>query len=627
MRLAVLCLLWIGMGTSPVRAQTAPAVERVWIKSPSWGAAAPPIAPEVQAVDVQERFVIVRSAGLSLQSFGALQAGPIDESKATRQLMYRIPRQPQPGPSDLPAAVIGTFVNGMPIYNLTTAMSYQDANLWHVDMVAAGSTETPLLQALLQRRQVHSPIIGYALDGYPVYGPFGWDREGRVVRMHSSYRLRTAKDRRTLPSGVTLTPAQQGPAVSADFPAGTFVEDYEYLDGGGELDRHNGRFAVTPEYPQGTYAYFLSTHDDGTLAYPYLIGTRYRGQRHDERKGPSTVEMSDGALTMSLSREGAQVHLIFRAGAAPLERVHEKLMHVLIVSDDLSRFDHVHPEARTAAALELDYTFPAGGKYWIYADYTPAGEAQTIARFAVTIPGEEAARARLSENREARVGGVLARLEVDGPLTTARDVTFRFYLSGAATGGELHDLQPYLGAWGHIMMVSEDKVDFVHAHPKESLMAGASPWQHAHATVGEGPAMIETTSGFRRSGRYKIWLQVQRGGAVLTFPFVVHVNGGALKPVSRAIPEGAIRVRVDEKGYHPARIAVAAGRPVTLAFIRNDAQNCGGRVVFPALGIDQKLAPGATTLVTLPGQAAQELTFSCGMGMMRGAVVMSTVAR
>lgn len=95
----------------------------------------------------------------------------------------------------------------------------------------------------------HSPQIGWAADGYPIYALHGYrdarDADSGVTVLRSSYRLK-AGDRPAAP---------EGPGGRHD---GAFVQDYEYVEGHGDLDECNGRFGITPEYPEGTYAYFLT---------------------------------------------------------------------------------------------------------------------------------------------------------------------------------------------------------------------------------------------------------------------------------------------------------------------------------------------------------------------------------
>ncbi|MBZ0256527.1 YHYH protein, partial [bacterium] len=140
----------------------------------------------------------------------------------------------------------------------------------------------------------HSPILGFAADGIPIYGPYGYenaDGSGGVVRMESSYMKRAISQRTTLPDGAQLTPAQYGPDVSDDYPLGYFAEDYEYLVGLGHLDQYNGRFAVTPEYPNGVYAYYTTIDENGESAFPYVLAYSYYGQplQQNLQRDPLTV--------------------------------------------------------------------------------------------------------------------------------------------------------------------------------------------------------------------------------------------------------------------------------------------------------------------------------------------------
>ena len=135
----------------------------------------------------------------------------------------------------------------------------------------------------------HSPILGWAFDGYPVYGPYGYsnptDPTSAIKRIQSSFQLRNITQRQTLPDWVlsyesfsqNLTSSQYGPAVSAAFPLGRYVQDYDYIAGSGDLDQYNGRFTVTPDYPNGTYAYFVTLGSDGTPMFPYVINLQFYG--------------------------------------------------------------------------------------------------------------------------------------------------------------------------------------------------------------------------------------------------------------------------------------------------------------------------------------------------------------
>ena len=125
----------------------------------------------------------------------------------------------------------------------------------------------------------HSPILGYAYDGHPIYGPYAFqnaDGSGGFKYLEPGYSVITGA-------------RADGPAIS-QYPAGFFIEDYTYLENRGDLDEHNGRFAVTPEYPNGIYAYYTTVESAVTSGagdpftgtrkpvFPYVIGDTYNSK-------------------------------------------------------------------------------------------------------------------------------------------------------------------------------------------------------------------------------------------------------------------------------------------------------------------------------------------------------------
>ena len=154
----------------------------------------------------------------------------------------------------------------------------------------------------------HSPILAWTADGFPLYGPYGYSNptnaNSGIRRMVSGYVIRNGEDgtsnltlygRITIPQwAVRLyggSSNEPGPAVSSNYPLGRYMEDNDYL--GDEintntgtnfqqgvdfdLDQYNGRWCDTPEFPQGTYAYFVAIDSNGTPVFPYDIGRGYYG--------------------------------------------------------------------------------------------------------------------------------------------------------------------------------------------------------------------------------------------------------------------------------------------------------------------------------------------------------------
>jgi YHYH protein/Secretion system C-terminal sorting domain len=227
---------------------------------------------------------------------------------------------------------IGMLINGVPIYGLSNAHYYNGTNnngmgmgTWNVEVYKAeGFVLDATLGAHPQQQgayhshakpyrlyeaagiEAHSPIVGYAFDGYPVYGPYGYtdpnDATSAIERMRTGYALRNITTRTTLPGGVATT--SYGPAVSTTYPIGTYMEDYEWLaDNNGTLDQYNGRFCKTPEYPNGTYAYFVTIDEAGTPQFPYYIGIQYYGAPYtqDITMGASITIPADAVCTDALS--------------------------------------------------------------------------------------------------------------------------------------------------------------------------------------------------------------------------------------------------------------------------------------------------------------------------------------
>ena len=330
----------------------------------------------------------------------------------------------------------------------------------------------------------------------------------------------------------------------------------------------------------GAYGYYASA------GYPYLIGVV-----------DSAEACTDMQLAPVRATAGAPVELSLCTSSSRLERVHERPVHLIVISGDLNNFAHLHPEQQSSAHLwRVTHTFPSAGLYRLYAEYTPAGGEPRVARFIVNVEGssqpskEEAKPTWLSMKHAAPRAG--------------EDVAFEFSVNEA--------LEPYLGAWAHFVVIGEDGGEFLHAHPAEEMGL------HSHA-MGASPERITTTIGFERPGRYKLWAQFQRAGEVTVVSWALNVAPGT--PAEMTPTAGAIAIRVTRSGYEPARIPIVKGQAVQLAFIRADAANCGSSVIFPDLGIRRDLPAGQTTLVELPASNRDELRFSCGMGMLKGALV------
>jgi Cupredoxin-like domain len=220
---------------------------------------------------------------------------------------------------------------------------------------------------------------------------------------------------------------------------------------------------------------------------------------------------------------------------------------------------------------------------------------------------------------EAVMSGIRMVMTANKPLRSMEDIVFNLAVMDAATSAPVTNLQPYLGAWAHIAIISEDTKDFLHVHPMEEQgqlsAAAARPGQPT-------PSTIRMATGFRHPGLYKMWVQVQRNGVVTAHPFVFQVAAAAtLISQGPRPPAGATLVKVSSSGFEPATIQAKAGQPLKLAFYRPDAANCAREVVFPDIGIRRDLPVGQTVVVDITPSKSGSVGFECGMKMLKGTLI------
>ena len=192
------------------------------------------------------------------------------------------------------------------------------------------------------------------------------------------------------------------------------------------------------------------------------------------------------------------------------ETVHTKKMHMIIVSKDLSYFSHIHPKYTGNGEFDITTTFPAGGDYQIITDFLPTGGGDSsVQKHWVHIEGEEGTPKPIVPDSSLTkvIEGKEVTLSFD-QLKAGKTLNMTFTIRDAATKEPIKNLQPYLGALGHTVAISEDSKNYLHIHPM--------------TTKGSGPKVTFMTS-FPEKGVYKIWGQFKMEDKVLVAPFVVEV--------------------------------------------------------------------------------------------------------
>lgn len=295
----------------------------------------------VQEVSSSTNWIYVSTTGLASHIMGPWQNGSFPNLPLNQKMIFRLPRAPGTVPTAKTLTglgAIGVFVDGVQMFDSRDGFVWNGATetgggpggggYWNRDAyVNEGATFDPGLAHQEQRGShhyhanpialryllgdhvdynsttktysestspvtKHSPILGWVRDGYPIYGPYGYSSAmnpaSPITRMRTGFAPRSITQRSTLPQWAVraygVAAGQSGPPISSSYPLGRYMEDKEYLGDTGkvkgvdfDLDEYNGRFCVTPEFPSGTYAYFVAIDSNGAPVFPYNIGRSFYG--------------------------------------------------------------------------------------------------------------------------------------------------------------------------------------------------------------------------------------------------------------------------------------------------------------------------------------------------------------
>jgi hypothetical protein len=202
--------------------------------------------------------------------------------------------------------------------------------------------------------------------------------------------------------------------------------------------------------------------------------------------------------------------------------VHDRLYHLFIISRDMTHFFHEHPVREKDGSFTYEHVIPAPGHYMLFSDFMPVGGGpQMIATPLVTAGFDGDIRSSLpalvpDTSWSKTANGTTVELRIEGtPLIAGEEADVPIHFTDAKTGEPVKDLQRYLGAFGHAMMLNDDMTEHVHAHPEEML-------EGTTVTGGGGPDLVFHAL-FPRPGPYRIWLQFLRNDTLSTIPFTVRV--------------------------------------------------------------------------------------------------------
>jgi hypothetical protein len=216
------------------------------------------------------------------------------------------------------------------------------------------------------------------------------------------------------------------------------------------------------------------------------------------------------------------------------EVVHEKQYHLFVISQDMEYFQHIHPVEQPDGTWTIDVTLPKAGYYKVLSDFLPGGgSSQFLARPLVTAgyTGDlegDSAHLIVDKSLTKTVDDITAILAYD-PATCIVGLYchLNFNLTDSATHRPISDLQTYLGAFGHTLIMSEDMVDYVHSHPLDILAQPDDDGGPPQFLIPPGADLEKIRGGpsvtfeglMPRPGRYRAWTQFRRHDKIHTFAF------------------------------------------------------------------------------------------------------------
>ena len=220
-------------------------------------------------------------------------------------------------------------------------------------------------------------------------------------------------------------------------------------------------------------------------------------------------------IVSRVSRDVTGLRIVIRDPATSqpvtsLDTVHERPLHLFVVSRSLEFFAHVHPEAAAGGAFEVRQAIPRG-EYMVVADFLPSGGSPQTLQRAIVTPGASGLTqpVRLTKSVLTRTARGLRTQLLAGDVAAGRNGHLTFDVAESSGGQPVIDLEPYLGAPAHLFIASADLTETMHAHPD---------------TTAAGGSRLTFDVTLPKPGGYRMWLQIQWRGNVITLPFTLVVS-------------------------------------------------------------------------------------------------------
>lgn len=247
---------------------------------------------------------------------------------------------------------------------------------------------------------------------------------------------------------------------------------------------------------------------------------------------PGGLAATENGYTLSLDRPIAE-----RSGAAPVsfrildatgspvtrfETEHDKELHLIVVRRDLGGYQHLHPTLDAGGTWSTNVDLSAAGDYKVFADFVPAGGAATTLGTDLAVGGDFRPQPLPVASTIAQVDGYTITMAADVAAQTGSMVGFTI----SRDGRPVTDLQPYLGAYGHLVALRSSDLAYLHVHPS------GAPGDGRTAAGPEVAFHMAAPS----AGAYRLFLDFKHAGTVHTAEFTIDVGYPSAHPSDSPTP-------------------------------------------------------------------------------------------
>lgn len=339
------------------------------------------------------------------------------------------------------------------------------------------------------------------------------------------------------------------------------------------------------------------------------------------RQQMSAVPTASGYVLQRLSgfetlERGRATHIGFQItrDGKPIttfDVTHEKLLHLIVVRKDLSQFQHLHPELDTTTGIfTVPLTLAEEGTFAIFADFQPRGGAVTVLREEVTVDAASGAARLAIDDGPQKAGVYTVTPMVESPIPAGVETLLVYAIT--KDGAPVTDLQNYLGAKGHAVVLKEETLEYFHTHPAEH---GAGHGDAAPLPPGE----VHFATNLPTPGRYKVFAQFRPEGSLITVsnvydvtvpPTGVDLHGGHGASDGEESAPAARRVDLEafQYGFAPATIRANVGEPIELVLRTRDVAHS---FAIEEFDLNATILPGQEARLTFTPERAGRFPFGC----------------